>query len=816
LLTAVLVDDLQSQDEAMAALAKVLRAFADEPTGVRADVRSAAACTLQALLQHKDVRARLDSSHVLHRAADRSKHAQQVATGTPVVPPRLWLPVTIVARLLSNEAPFAYAGDLSDSATAALQNLQTDLEAVLPALDVELFFADAREAAIGAACAEAREEASAEFRRGGRVRTSTRCRASASCSRATATPGSGTGLPRAARHHRPARRRQPAAPAGPDGVQQPRGDRSRRRRLRRVRPQQHERHRGRRHPFLPVDVPQPLADGSVVRIRPFRLTFHLLTPGSDPTLGSAPLDAEALHDRLLAAHARAHGQPAAAVHEALRDLLRQAARLVVGGKLLLAVLQDARFGSVGAVDGTRSTVGAELLAAAQARALQQVARSLVPGGEPTTPELVQQFASRLAKFVEATSQWIERTLELKKVLRGKHLESSGCSRPWPDASPVRTAAEVRAANRWALAPDADPANVARFLDGMRRRAGRAVARQPSAAAPRCANGSNRRGWCRPPAAVRRRHVHRRCGKAYERAFRGSPATGVGRRRTRRAAGAGAAREVIPRWHGRRGQAIFAAERKPRDEVGFRVPGMAHEAARPDPGPAPAGPVVGRRHGVPPVREVQEKEGRRRRGRCRPRRSSTDLRHALRPRVVPARRRVRRLRQRRDDQDPDLDPLVRGPGRGLVLEVGADARRQPLARLLAQARTRPPARTVSARRTRDAGETDSRPISLTEGAKAPGETPTQIARRFRELERAERDCVAKLPKLMHDVDARAAAAEYLSFAEISAQQGGVRTQGDTAQPLHAGTRDHASALGTKLDELGTKIQGWSGRGGVADR
>ncbi|MBL8755912.1 MAG: FHA domain-containing protein, partial [Planctomycetes bacterium] len=461
LVRAVLVDDRQSLGDALAALAKVLRAFVDEPTGVRADVRSAAAC-MQALLQHKDVRARLDSAHVLHRATDRSEHEQRVATGTPVVPPRLWLPVlTIVARLLSTEAPFAYAGDLADSATVALQNLQADLDAVLQALDVELFFAEARDVAIAAACAEAREEladsgGSVEsgpqrevgFRlvlaRDGDTRTQELVYHVA---RVTIGRREGDNLlrlqdPMVSSNHA-------VIEADGDGFSVSDRNSTNGTEVDGIR--------------LPVDVPQPLVDGSVVRIRPFRLTFHLLTPGSDPTLGAVPLDAEALHDRLSAAHARAHGRPAVAVHEALRDLLRQV-RLVVGGKPLLAVLQDARFapGATASV-GTRSTVGAELLAAAQARALQQLARSLVPGSEPTTPELVQQFASRLAKFVEATSQWIERTLELKKVL-GKHLEF-GLQSTAGGRTPVRSAAEVRSATL-GPSPDADPANVARFLDGI--------------------------------------------------------------------------------------------------------------------------------------------------------------------------------------------------------------------------------------------------------------------------------------------------------------------------------------------------------------
>ena len=99
--------------------------------------------------------------------------------------------------------------------------------------------------------------------------------------------------------------------------------------------------------------------------------------------------------------------------------------------------------------------------------------------------------------------------------------------------------------------------------------------------------------------------------------------------------------------------------------------------------------------------------------------------------------------------------------------------------------------------------DSRP-SLTEGAPAKGETPTQIVR-YRELERAEGECVAKLPKHMHDVYVMRRQHE-LSFAEISAKSGGVNEA--TLRSHYMRARDKIrECLGSKLDELGTKIQGW---------
>lgn len=105
---------------------------------------------------------------------------------------------------------------------------------------------------------------------------------------------------------------------------------------------------------------------------------------------------------------------------------------------------------------------------------------------------------------------------------------------------------------------------------------------------------------------------------------------------------------------------------------------------------------------------------------------------------------------------------------------------------------------------DADDGDSRPPSAAEAAPARGETPTQIVR-FRELERAEQECVAKLPKHLHDVYVMRRQHD-LSFAEISEKSGG--TNEATLRSHYMRARDRIKeCLGGKLDELGTKIQGW---------
>ena len=100
--------------------------------------------------------------------------------------------------------------------------------------------------------------------------------------------------------------------------------------------------------------------------------------------------------------------------------------------------------------------------------------------------------------------------------------------------------------------------------------------------------------------------------------------------------------------------------------------------------------------------------------------------------------------------------------------------------------------------------EDRAPSLTEGAASKGETPTQIVR-FRELAKAEAECVAKLPKQMRDVYVMRRQHE-LSFAEISERTG--VTNEATLRSHFMRARDKVrDCLGGKLDEIGTKIQGW---------
>jgi RNA polymerase sigma factor (sigma-70 family) len=102
------------------------------------------------------------------------------------------------------------------------------------------------------------------------------------------------------------------------------------------------------------------------------------------------------------------------------------------------------------------------------------------------------------------------------------------------------------------------------------------------------------------------------------------------------------------------------------------------------------------------------------------------------------------------------------------------------------------------------DTDARLPSATEAAPSHEESPTGIVR-FRDLEQAEHDCVARLPQQMREVYALRRQHE-LSFAEISARLGGVKEA--TLRSHYMRARDSVRAcLGSKIDQLGTRIEGW---------
>ncbi|MFY9341057.1 MAG: FHA domain-containing protein [Planctomycetota bacterium] len=205
---------------------------------------------------------------------------------------------------------------------------------------------------------------------------------------------------------------------------------------------------------LPREVAQPLHEGSVIVIKPFRLVFHHL-----PADGAeVDLSAGALLERLRGAFAAKAESPPRQQQEALVELLRPLRALGDPGSRLDELARLLRPGA-----GDES-----LVAVAALRALTQLSRSLLGSGEFTSPEQVQVFAGKLGRFADATSRGMERLLELRKVL-GRHLElglaSTASGRP-----SVRTAAEVRDLllgwQSGATAADASGWFAARFFDDL--------------------------------------------------------------------------------------------------------------------------------------------------------------------------------------------------------------------------------------------------------------------------------------------------------------------------------------------------------------
>jgi RNA polymerase sigma factor (sigma-70 family) len=102
------------------------------------------------------------------------------------------------------------------------------------------------------------------------------------------------------------------------------------------------------------------------------------------------------------------------------------------------------------------------------------------------------------------------------------------------------------------------------------------------------------------------------------------------------------------------------------------------------------------------------------------------------------------------------------------------------------------------------DSESRPPSAATGAVSPGESVTQIVR-FRELERAERECATRLTKTMREVYELRRLHD-LPFAEISEKMGGINEA--TLRSHYMRARDQIrNCLGTKIDEMGKKIRGW---------
>jgi predicted component of type VI protein secretion system len=439
LLQLLLVDDEQGLDEVAETFARCLRRLEDEPTAVRLEERSLAARWRQ-LLAGRDARPRTDALHLLHRRSDRDALAAAIGNDGPLLDDGLWQRVLLLAARLSSTLPhFGFATSHGDGGPDLLAVVADELQAIQRRLHVALFAAAERDQAI-AAVADAQLAALAQSaadgpggQRGGfrlvvkKQGESTVQEHRFTESRVTIGRREGDNVLRlndamVSSAHAVIEQlpegwcvmdRNSTNGTEVDGIR------------------------------LPGEVPQPLQDGSVIQIRPFQLVFHGAEQRLDVTSFGPQLGAEELWEQLHDTFAQGAQTGAVAQRQALQHTLQQAQQSL-GPTQLQQVLELLAPRWRQAIGGTAvGDVDATALAAASSRALAQLSRSLLGSGEFASPADVQAFVAKLGRFVETTSQWIERTLELRKAL-GKHLDLGFASTSAGRFVP-RSAADVRLA-----------------------------------------------------------------------------------------------------------------------------------------------------------------------------------------------------------------------------------------------------------------------------------------------------------------------------------------------------------------------------------
>lgn len=466
LLQLLLVDDEQALDEVAEAFGKCLRRLEDEPTAVRLEERSLAARWRQ-LLAGRDVRPRIDAQHLLHRRSDRDALAAAIGNDGPLLDDGLWQRVLLlVARLLSTLPHFGFATSLGDGGPDLLAVVAGELQAIQRRLHVALFAAAERDQAIAAvadaqlaALTQSAAEGPGGQRAGFRLVVKKQGESAVQEHRFTEAR-----VTIGRREGDNVLRLNDAMVSSAHAVieQLPEGwcvmDRN---------STNGTEVDGIR---LPGEVPQPLQDGSVIQIRPFQLVFHGAEQRLDVTSFGPQLGAEELWEQLHDTFAQVAGSGVVAQRQALQHALQQAQQSL-GPTQLQQVLELLAPRWRQAIGGTAvGDADATALAATASRALSQLSRSLLGTGEFASPADVQSFVAKLGRFVETTSQWIERTLELRKAL-GKHLDLGFASTSAGRFVP-RSAADVRLATLGQDAGDAgaglaagDGANLlARFYD----------------------------------------------------------------------------------------------------------------------------------------------------------------------------------------------------------------------------------------------------------------------------------------------------------------------------------------------------------------
>ncbi|MFN8827366.1 MAG: FHA domain-containing protein, partial [Planctomycetota bacterium] len=466
LLQLLLVDDEQGLDELAEVFGKCLRRLEDEPTAVRLEERSLAARWRQ-LLTGREARPRTDALHLLHRRSDRDALAAAIGSDGPLLDDGLWHRVLLLAgRLLSTLPHFGFATSLGDGGPDLLAAVASDVQAIQRRLHVALFGAGERDQAIAAVAdaqlatlAQGAAEGPGNQRTGFRLVVKKQGESTVQEHRFTearVTIGRREGDNVLRLNDAMVSSAHAVIEQLPDGWCVIDRNSTNGTEVDGIR--------------LPGEVPQPLQDGSVIHIRPFQLVFHGAEPRLDVTSFGPQLGAEDLWEQLHDTFALVAGDGVVVQRQALQHVLLQALQSLGPTQLQQALeLLAPRWRQ--AIGGTAvGSADATALAAAASRALAQLSRSLLGSGEFRSAAEMQSFVAKLGRFVETTSQWIERTLELRKAL-GKHLDLGFASTSAGRFVP-RSAADVRLATLGQDGGDAgaslvagDGANLlARFYD----------------------------------------------------------------------------------------------------------------------------------------------------------------------------------------------------------------------------------------------------------------------------------------------------------------------------------------------------------------
>ena len=209
---------------------------------------------------------------------------------------------------------------------------------------------------------------------------------------------------------------------------------------------------------LPIEVPHPLDDGSVIHIRPFMLSFRSAV-AEVTHHGVVPMvSVDEVRGKLHRVYADFADRGEREVQVELLSAL-DSLRVSLGRRGLLASLEEMAKGSVangpdpsaaaergGSADQDPPSAAAaaapqpDPVAGAALRAIRQLARTLTDSPKLDTEAQLQEFVGRLQRFVDVTTRWIEEMLEWRRVF-SKQLDlrvtQTGAVRP-----ALRTAAEV--------------------------------------------------------------------------------------------------------------------------------------------------------------------------------------------------------------------------------------------------------------------------------------------------------------------------------------------------------------------------------------